>query len=35
LERNWKQWKGKKPEKRGMMKTIPEKEEVKEKKSGI
>jgi len=31
MERNWRRWKGKKPVKRGTMKTIPEeKEEVKE-----
>jgi len=36
MERNWRQWKGKRPKKRGMMKTIPEEEEeAKEKSSGI
>ena len=36
LERNWRRWKGKKPARRGMMKTIPEeKEEVEEEKSGV
>jgi len=35
LERNWRQWKGKRPKKRGMMKTIPEKEEIKKENSGI
>jgi len=35
MERNWRQWKSKKPVKREMMKTIPEKEENKEKKSGV
>ena len=31
LERNWRRWKGKKPVRKGMMKTIPEEEE----KSGV
>jgi len=32
MERNWRRWKGKKPARRGTMKTIPEgKEEVEEK----
>ena len=35
LERNWKRWKGKRPVRRGMMKTIPEEEEVEEEKSGV
>ena len=35
LERNWKQWKGKRPARRGMMKTILEKEEVEEEKLGV
>jgi len=35
LERNWRQWKGKKPIGRGTMKTIPEEEEIKEEESGI
>ena len=36
LERNWRQWKSKKPVRRGMKKTIPEEEEETEKeKSGI
>jgi len=30
LERNWRRWKGKKPVRRGMMKTIPEEKEIKE-----
>jgi len=34
LERNWRRWKGKKPTRRGTMKTIPE-EEVEEEKSGV
>jgi len=34
LERNWRRWKGKKPARRGTMKTIPE-EEVEEEKSGV
>ena len=35
LERNWRQWKDKKLVRRGMMKTIPEEEEVEEEKSGV
>jgi len=35
LERNWRQWKGRKPVRRETMKTIPEEEEVEEEKSGI
>ena len=35
MERNWRRWKGKKPVRRGMMKTIPEEEETREEKSGI
>jgi len=35
LERNWRRWKGKKPEKRGTMKMIPEEEEIEEENSGI
>jgi len=35
LERNWRRWKGKKPTRKGTMKTIPEKEEVEEEKSGV
>jgi len=35
LERNWRRWKGKKPARRGMMKTIPKEEEVEEEKSGV
>jgi len=35
LERNWRQWKGKKPVKRETMKTIPEEEETEEEKSGV
>jgi len=35
LERNWKRWKGKRPTKREVMKTIPEKEETEEEKSGM
>jgi len=35
LERNWRQWKGKKPVKRGTMKTIPEEEEIEKEKSGV
>jgi len=35
MEKNWRRWKGKKPAKREMMKTIPEKEEIEKKKSGI
>ena len=36
MERNWRQWKGKKPARRGTMKMIPEeKEEVEGEKSGV
>jgi len=36
MERNWRQWKGKKPARRGTMKTIlEEEEEVEEEKSGV
>jgi len=35
MERNWRRWKGKKPVKREIMKTILEKEESKEEKSGV
>jgi len=36
MERNWRRWKGKKPVRRGMMKTIPEeKEEAEEEKSRV
>jgi len=35
LERNWKRWKGRRPIRRGTMKTIPEEEEVEEEKSGV
>jgi len=35
LERNWKRWKGKRPTRRGVMKTIPEEEEIDEEKSGV
>ena len=35
LERNWRQWKGKRPLKREVMKTIPEEEEIEEEKSGV
>ena len=35
LERNWRRWKGKKPVRRGMMKTIPEEEEIEEEKSEV
>jgi len=36
LERNWRRWKGKKPVRRGTMKTIlEEKEEIGEEKSGV
>ena len=36
LEKNWRWWKGKKPVRRGTMKTIPEEErETEEEKSGI
>jgi len=35
LERNWKRWKGRRPVRRGTIKTIPKEEEVKEEKSGV
>jgi len=35
LERNWRRWKGKKPVKRGTMKTILEEEETEKEKSGV
>jgi len=36
MERNWRRWKGKKPVRRGTMKTIPkEEEEEVEEKSGV
>jgi len=35
LERNWRRWKGKKPVRRGTIKTIPEEEEIEEEKSGV
>jgi len=35
IEKNWRQWKSKKPTKRETMKTIPEEEEIEEKKSGV
>jgi len=35
MEKNWRRWKGNKPTKREMMKTIPEEEEIKEEKSGV
>jgi len=35
LERNWRRWKGKKPVRRGMMKTIPEEEETEKEKLGV
>jgi len=35
MEKNWRQWKGKKPTKRETMKTIPEEEEIEEEKSGV
>jgi len=35
MERNWRRWKGKKPVKREIMKTILEKEESEEEKSGV
>ena len=35
LERNWKRWKGKRPVRKGTMKTIPEEEKVEEEKSGV
>ena len=35
MKKNWRQWKGKKPTRKEMMKTILEKEEIEEEKSGI
>jgi len=35
MEKNWRQWKGKKPMRRETMKTISKDEEIKEEKSGI
>ena len=35
LERNWRQWKGKRSERRETMKTIPEEEEIEEENSGV
>jgi len=35
MERNWRRWKGKKPARRGTMKTIPEEKEEVEEKSGV
>jgi len=35
MKKNWRQWKGKKLMKREMMKTISEKEEIEEEKSGV
>jgi len=35
MEKNWRQWKGKKPMRRETMKMIPEDEEIEEEKSGI
>ena len=35
MEKNWRQWKGKKPMKRKTIKTILEEKEIKEKKSGV
>jgi len=36
MERNWRRWKDKKPERRGAMKTIlEEEEEAEEEKSGV
>jgi len=35
MEKNWRQWKGKKPTKRETIKTILEKEEIEEEKSGV
>jgi len=35
LERNWRRWKGKKPARRGTMKTIPKEEEIQEENSGV
>ena len=35
MERNWRQWKGKKPIRRGTMKTIPEEEKAEKEKSRV
>jgi len=35
MEKNWRQWKSKKPMKRETMKTILEEKEIKEEKSGV
>jgi len=35
LERNWRQWKGKRPARRETMKTILEEEETEKEKSGV
>jgi len=35
MERNWRRWKGKKPVRRGAIKTILEEEEMEEEKSGV
>jgi len=35
MEKNWRQWKSKKPIKRETMKTILEEKEIKEEKSGV
>ena len=35
MEKNWRQWKGKKPVRRGTMKMILEEEEIEEEKSGV
>jgi len=35
IEKNWRQWKGKKPMKREMMKTIMEEEEIEKEKSEV
>ena len=35
MEKNWRQWKGKKPMKRETMKMIPEEEEIEEENSGV
>jgi len=35
MEKNWRQWKGKKPMRREIMKTIPEDKEIEGEKSGI
>ena len=35
MERNWKRWKGKRPTRKGVMKMIPEEEEIEEEKSGV